>query len=361
MPRHQILLRLSRKFPVVWIDKPRPWREQIAGVAEAKLDSRDLSLADAENFILYQPGRFLGTFYKPTWLRDAIRRRRIRNAISMLRAKGCSRIVLYTWRPEFAYALDAAPWERTIYHIDDEYSFADHESPITDEERSLITKSDHVIIHSTSLMERKGQLNSNSSLVPNGVDYASYTRPTAEPVDLQNIPHPRIAYIGVIKQQLDFSVLQSLAEQHPDKSLIMVGPVNAHHDIKDAVANLEALPNVFFLGNKSPHELPAYTQHIDMGLLPYRVNHYTNSIYPLKLHEYLATGIPVLATPIRTAKNFSSDVEIASSPADWAEAVQRCLSDAELAPAKVAARQAIAARHDWDAISDQIAEIIQAS
>jgi len=61
----------------------------------------------------------------------------------------------------------------------------------------------------------------------------------------------------------------------------------------EAVASLARQPNVHFLGGKRIGELPGYTQHLDVCAMYYALNDYTKFIYPLKLHEYLATGRPV--------------------------------------------------------------------
>lgn len=49
-------------------------------------------------------------------------------------------------------------------------------------------------------------------------------------------------------------------------------------------------------------------------MMPYEVNDYTNCIYPLKLHEYLATGRPVVATPIDMVEPFADAVRVARTP-----------------------------------------------
>ncbi len=36
----------------------------------------------------------------------------------------------------------------------------------------------------------------------------------------------------------------------------------------------------------------------DAGLIPYARNELTNSIFPMKVYEYLAAGLPVVATPL---------------------------------------------------------------
>jgi hypothetical protein len=84
-----------------------------------------------------------------------------------------------------------APYDLSIYHIDDEYSFSPTEVEMSSAERTLLTSVDQVFIHSPGLMEKKGLFNPNTEFVPNGVSYASFATPGAEPDDLRDIPHPR--------------------------------------------------------------------------------------------------------------------------------------------------------------------------
>jgi glycosyltransferase involved in cell wall biosynthesis len=112
---------------------------------------------------------------------------------------------------------------------------------------------------------------------------------------------------------------------------------------------------VFFLGAKTTDALGAYVQHFDVCLMPYRQNDYTKYIYPLKLHEYLASGRPVVSSPIRTVEDFREVLCLASSPAEWSRMIERALSDQENTPARRAERQKIAQAHDWDLLVEHIA------
>jgi glycosyltransferase involved in cell wall biosynthesis len=59
-------------------------------------------------------------------------------------------------------------------------------------------------------------------------------------------------------------------------------------------------PNVHFLGLKPQIDLPAYVQRFDVGLIPFKVTDTTHAVSPLKAYEYLASGVPVAAPPLRS-------------------------------------------------------------
>jgi hypothetical protein len=73
--------------------------------------------------------------------------------------------------------------------------------------------------------------------------------------------------------------------------LVLIGDNKAAHPVMP--------PNVHFLGLKPQSHLPAYVQRFDVGLIPFKVNETTHAVSPLKAYEYLASGVPIAAPPLR--------------------------------------------------------------
>ncbi|HKV49933.1 MAG TPA: glycosyltransferase [Gemmatimonadaceae bacterium] len=265
--------------------------------------------------------------------------------------------MLYVWHVDFAKALKRVPHDWSVYHIYDEYSHSEVEQQIGSAEDGLIRAVDQVITVSPTMFERKGRLNSNTVLLTNGVDYDAFAQPTAEPEDLRNIPRPRIGYAGVVKRQLDWELISALVARRPDWSFVFAGARAPHPDITETLDRLTKLPNVMFLGMKAVDALAQYPQHFDVCVMPYRENDYTKYIYPLKLHEYLASGRPVVSIPLPALAGLERHVTVAQGPEDWERAIQ--VSLAPDANAGRAERQAEARRHDWATIADDIATLIR--
>jgi glycosyltransferase involved in cell wall biosynthesis len=226
-------------------------------------------------------------------------------------------------------------------------------------ETRLLERVNQVFVHSAGLLERKGSINPNTTQIPNGVDFSLYALRVPEPLDLAGIPHPRIGYTGWIKKQLNWKLLLELSDRHPEWSFVFVGAeVKRHSEIERQVAAIKMRKNVHFLGRKSNAEIAAYPQHFDVCIMPYEVNAYTNCIYPMKLHEYLAAGRPSVGSPIRSLLPFSGVVSLAESVNDWSNAIRKSLTpEAQLAQNCVA-RQAIAREYDWEVHVRKIARII---
>jgi len=353
--RHFMLRHLARLFRVAWLEPMKDWRSMIQPHRSGDRSSG----TGIDGVAKCQPLGWLPDVYRPRWLRSAIRASRYASAAAWLRMHGCRRVVLHVWRPSHADALDSRRWfDAVIYHIDDEYSFSDTACPMSAAERRLIEEADAVIVHSPGLAHRKGGINKNTYIVPNGVDYEHYARPCLIPPDLRAIPTPRIGYVGIIKKQLDLSLVRQLAERRPDWSFVLVGPLGNVCGEENRIEALSRLPNVHLLGYRDPEQLPSYQKHVDVCIMPYKVNAYTDCIYPLKLHEYLAAGKPIVASPVRTLRDFSHVVSLASGVEEWVAAIESGLSGEALAVERVAERRAISREHDWSALAGRTAAIM---
>jgi hypothetical protein len=352
--RHQILTRLARYFHVVWANPPLDWRARLSGIGRPTRPH----VACPPGFRVYTAEAWLPRFYRPSWLAGLTSRLRLERAKRLLARAGCDEILLSLWRPEFADAVRHLPSCRSCYHIDDEYSFSDVEMPLSQQECELIAHVDQVFVSSPGLLLRKGDINRHTALVPNGVDYQAYATAHPEPSDLNTIPRPRIGYSGILKRQLDWALLHRLTDLRPSWSFVFVGPVKEDSETQTAVHSLARRRNVYFLGCKPAHELPPYPQHFDACIMPYRVNDYTRYIYPLKLHEYLATGHPTIGAPISSLERFADVVTLAYDTDGWTAALDSALSAVENSVERRAARRAVARAHDWDELVRHVARLL---
>lgn len=354
-PRHYVLMQLARYFHITWVNPAPEWRYMFrnSSVQNANHTAADLPAG----FSVYEP-TWLPTLYRPEWLGRYTFNTRLNRVRRLLMSRGCRKIILYVWRPEFGCALDAMPFDLSCYHIDDEYSFSEVEVEVAPAEKALIEKVDQVFIHSPGLMEKKGAINRNTTFIPNGVDFAAYANPAPEPRDLAIIPRPRIGYTGYLKKQLDWPLLIELTRRHGEWSFVFVGPKSPHPEIMRALQELSSYRNVYFLDAKPSRILGAYPQHFDACIMPYRVSAYTNNIYPLKLHEYLASGRPVVSAPIRSLLNFSKVIALADGFEEWSNALTATLGPAAACPEAATARQMIAREFDWKKLVHVIAQTL---
>jgi glycosyltransferase involved in cell wall biosynthesis len=357
MPRHHILSRLAKYFQTVWVNPTIHWRAFLAsgffgGLIKRNNECRELGFSVC-NSLYGLPG-----FYRPPTLARFTNRMRLLHAKRLLLNRGCRKIILYLWRPEFQYALDFIRHDLSCYHIDDEYTFSAGDEPVSELEIGILRRVHLVFIHSPGLLAKKGAINSNTFFAPNGADYTAYSTPHLEPPDLQVIPHPRVGYTGFLKKQLDWALLRQLILANPQWNFVFVGPQRPDAEIVRAIRELMHTKNAFFLGEKSIDDLPRYPQHFDVCVMPYRASAYTAYIYPLKLHEYLASGRPIVGTRIRSLEDFDHLVALVDTPEEWSQALAEALSPTGDPVEKRAERQECARKYDWNSLVFNIAKIM---
>jgi len=134
-----------------------------------------------------------------------------------------------------------------------------------------------------------------------------------------------------------------LISRHGEWQFAFVGSHRGDADVDAIARTLARRSNVHFLGVKAVDELAAYAQHFDACIMPYRTTPYAECIYPLKLHEYLAAGPPVIGTPIGTLREFTDVVVLAASREEWSAAIAAALGERLRSDRCRAARRAVAA------------------
>jgi glycosyltransferase involved in cell wall biosynthesis len=350
--RAQVMSRIAKQFHVVWCGPPHEWRAIPKRARSGP--SVQHPVDDLPMLHTYRPEPWLPRLYRPQTLALHLMQRRLEHARAILERQGCTHIVLSIWSPQYSKALPLVKHDMSMYHINDEYSFAPVEQPVSAEERVLMAGVDEVFIHSPAVMARKAELCSSATLTPNGVDFDAFAMSRPIPEDLAAIPGPRIGYSGFLKTQLDWELLFAVAQQNPQWSFVFVGKALEQPGLAEVLARINALTNVHFLGGKSSRELSAYPQHFDVCMLPYCVDDYTKYIDPLKLSEYMASGQPAIGTPILPLHEVSNLVTIAASPAEWRQAISASLLPAANTPEERAKRQSWAKTRTWDALVETI-------
>jgi UDP-galactopyranose mutase len=344
---------------VAWIEPALNWREHWVPSRTDYDAPRTPAKATPSHLYVVESHPLLPKFDRFPQMSARLLRKRVTQASRLLKKRGARHIALYLWRPEFAAALGSKDYDFSCYHIDDEYSFATTEQPNSAAEVALIRAVDHVIVHSPRLFRKKGNINPQTTMIPNGVDFEAFSARQNEPLDLRSIPRPRVGYIGVIKKQLDLQLMLELARTRQDWSFVFVGPVGVLGDKVDIWQQLTREPNVHPLGERSVAELPAYAQHYDVAVMCYDVTDYTNSIFPLKLNEYLASGRPVVSSSIESVLPFSDVVALANGANEWERVIVSMLNESANSPSAVSLRRAVAKEYDWTDLAERVAEIFR--
>jgi len=212
----------------------------------------------------------------------------------------------------------------TIYDCMDELSnFKNAPRRLKEFEDALLEKADIVFTGGQSLYDFKKDRHHNIYPFPSSIDKKHFEQSRTvkeEPADQKNISGPKLGFYGVIDERFDIELIKNIALLKPEWNFILLGPV-AKIDRK----TLPQLPNVHLLGGKSYEELPHYVSGWDVALIPFAINESTRFISPTKTPEYLASGVPVVSTPIRDVVKPYGDkgiVKIASTAEEFVSAAE---------------------------------------
>jgi glycosyltransferase involved in cell wall biosynthesis len=278
-----------------------------------------------------------------------------------MRRAGLERPILWAYNPH-AHALAGHLAETlVVYHCVDDIAAQegiDAES-FGHAEAALARRANLVIVSAPPLVEhvrRRGAR--NVALLPNvaDVDHFRGARELEDPPELAEIPHPRLVFAGAVAaKKLDLDLLAGLARRRPDWSLVMVGPAGEGDPRGDLAALAEA-PNIHLVGAKPFGELPAWLGAGDVGLIPYAANPYTAAVFPMKVYEYLAAGLPVVSTPLPALREVGG-IAFARTAEEFARAVEDALR-AET-PERRSERVALAEAHSWDRRVEEIGRIVR--
>lgn len=332
--RYQLMTRFSVDVPVLYVE---PWvglRSLRTGKTRRARVLTDIGLGierHAPNVTVFPAKAHLPVSHSPRFA-GITRRRWLRAVERAMHAVGIDRPIVWVSKPEMKFVADHFNNAFTIYHVVDEYGGytglqQQQRDALARTEAQLLDQADLVIVASPELQNAKQGAGRTMLVLENGVEPAEYDdarNQQAEPADLAGIPRPRLGYSGLIGKRLDLDLLRATAEHRPDCSLVLIGKVDPRECAAE-LADLEALPNVYLLGEKPGSEVAAYVVGFDVGLLPYAINLETRHISPIKMYEYWAAGAPVLSTAIPAAQRHDFAVHVADSHAAFLEQLDALL------------------------------------
>jgi glycosyltransferase involved in cell wall biosynthesis len=218
---------------------------------------------------------------------------------------------------------------------------------LRESEPLLLAEADLVLTSSHGLQQTAASVATRVEYFHTGVQAGEFERArrsrVARPPAFDGLTGPIIGFTGSLRNEIDLALLTEVAALAPDLSFVFVGPVAVD------VARLAAYANVRFLQPVPHADIVTYTASFDAGILPYVLTNYTKEVMPMKLKEFLAAGLPVVATHLpeicRFADQHPGVISFARDAATFARSLRDAVADN--APESVERRMAIARRYDW--------------
>ncbi len=306
-----------------------------------------------------------GLFPLGTWPRDkALYEVKAAAVARYLRKEGIDDAIVWVYHPGYGDAVDKIPKSLLMYDCVDNYpsfpAYRDNPEWLEEREERLCRKADLVTCTAPALLELKRDYNpDNTFLVHNVGDYDHFAtaRDDSTPVadDLAQFDRPVIGFVGAVSDyKLNTEWLLALARARTDVDVVVIGPVgNSAPDLEE----LEAQENLHLLGHREYGDLPKYLKRFDVAVIPYCINEHTESVFPIKFFEFLATGTPVVISNLPALEQFWGAVEVATDADEFVEACGRALDsdDDEQRDARIE----LARQNSWSSRIERILQLVE--
>jgi glycosyltransferase involved in cell wall biosynthesis len=315
----QFLSRFAERHPVLFVEEP-DFRLEDGAPPTLVIETAGERITTAT---VAFPTTMRGSHEVPAIMRELTKR-----AIDTVNTEGdFDNPLLWYYSPmEAAWSLGEFPGRAVVYDCMDELSqFRGAPPELIENEKRLLKAADIVFTGGYELWTKKSAQHSNCHFFGCGVEYDHFAKAqndmTAIPEDVRDLKRPIIGWFGVVDERVDYDLLRKAAEMRPDWSFVLVGPV-----VKVDPASLPQADNIHWLGGRDYKVLPNYCRAFDVCMMAFALNEATEFINPTKALEYLATGKPVVSTPVKdVVRQYSDTVLIASTPEDFVACIERAL------------------------------------
>lgn len=201
----------------------------------------------------------------------------------MLKCLGKTDFLVYEDLDLFSYFWDNKLFQTTLYSI----------------EKFVVTRADLVVSVSDELAElRRSQGAKNVIVSPNGVDYNLFSKG-----QYKKEHAPTLVYAGGLAdyQGIDLPIrcLPELVKLLPKIRFLILGTGPYESEIRAMIKELELEETIFLLGAQEHKKLPDYFSESDIAVATVKPRILTRFSAPYKIPEYLAAGLPIIATKIK--------------------------------------------------------------
>jgi glycosyltransferase involved in cell wall biosynthesis len=233
--------------------------------------------------------------------------------------------------------------------------FKKHTAALQSCEKKLAQKVDLVLYTAKKLEPYVKSLGpKNMHYFPNGVDYNHFSASDNHkiPADIRFIKKPIVMYVGAINVWFDFELINYIARKLPEVSFVFIGPAEL------AEEKLSKLPNIYLLKSKKFSEIPDYLHYSDIGIIPFNVKEYSkllDYVNPLKLYEYFACGLPVVASSWAELEKINSPAFLCNERDQFLDSIKGILSQ----PMNKNEYKTFAKKNDWEERFNQLSSLIE--
>ncbi len=271
-------------------------------------------------------------------------------------------LIAYIFHPTYLPFVKEFKADYVVYHAYDLFRFMEKDSATVErDENQLLESADLVIATSEeTAKDFRSRSHRHIEVLGNGVDWSRFVvdpRPP-DPPELAHIPRPRIGYVGAINEKVDFDLILRLARRQSGWQFVLVGQVrNLLFGDKELLDELKECRNVHLVGEVPQDRIPEVLRNLDVGLVCYRTLEWILAGYPLKMLEYLAAGLPVVASNLPAVRDIEQSIAIAETAEDWESALSAAINGR--GKGSPALGLAVAKANSWDMRAARLNVLLQ--
>lgn len=207
-----------------------------------------------------------------------------------------------------------------VYNRSDKHSaFSEADTSFIKQlEHELFSKSDGVLYSSRAFLDSEKQLTGGRShFLDHGVDTKHFApRPRTGKLTGLGCKRPIIGFFGGLDDYVvDFDLLERVAKERPQYSLVLIGDATLPMD------RLTRYPNVHHLGFRPYQDIPDLGADFDVSIMPWLDNEWIKSCNPIKMKEYLSLGQEVVTTYFPEVEHYLDHVHVARTGEEFLERI----------------------------------------
>lgn len=255
---------------------------------------------------------------------------------------------LFPPHPYLEHIKSRIPHIFSIAHVVDDFSKLGKDFWLYDSAVSQYPKlgelSDIIIVNSQQNYEKFSQISNNCLLFENAVDSFFIND---SPCKAQKNNCIVVGYIGWITERTDLELIEYLAIKRPQWKIVIAGP-----QYSNIPESLKLLNNINFPGQIPYREVPKLINSFDVCIIPHVDNEYSRSMSPLKLYQYLASGVPIVSTNVAGISAYKKYVKIADSYDEFIAAIDHALENDTISDSLE--RVSIAKQQTWESRTKEV-------
>ena len=274
---------------------------------------------------------------------------------------GLSRPFIWTYTPLAARLFDSDIHNGLVYHcVDDIAAFPGVDTHHFRRSEALLAKrADVCMASSMHLVNHLHEIGARDVRYwPNPADTQAFGTASSISTHHPIRRRPQVGFLGAVQEhKIDVELIQYCANALPHFDFIIAGPLG--FGLGNSKLDPSSFPdNVTFMGRVARDDAPALVTTFDVGIIPYRLNAYTTGVFPMKVFEYLASGLPVVSTALPSLVGEVEHVNFATDPAQFVMAIQSSITT-PVNPELRQTRMAYAERFSWDNRIDEAIELLR--